>query len=109
MRNRATGLSCPLLLTETESLGVGKLFLPLIKRLVSESSSKADSISCRCSKDPKECRAGTDPISSKARKESQPSSDFPQLEPVPPRQLLVQPFGTEAQIKDFQWTCLEFM
>ncbi|XP_053061451.1 kinase suppressor of Ras 2 isoform X1 [Acinonyx jubatus] len=39
----------------------------------------------RCSKDPKECtEQGTDQVSSKARKGSQPSSEFPQLRPVPP-------------------------
>ena len=35
-----------------------KLLLPLIKRFVSESSSKEDSVSSRCSKDPEEHQAG---------------------------------------------------
>ena len=42
----------------TESLVAEKLLLPLIKRFVSESSSKEDSVSSRCSKDPEERRAG---------------------------------------------------
>lgn len=45
--------SCHLLLTETESLVAENLFVPLIKRSVSQSSSEEDRVSSRCSKDPK--------------------------------------------------------
>lgn len=85
-----------------------KLLLPLIKRFVSESSSKEDSVSSRCSKDPEERRAGNRSSIFKGKEGVAPVFSVFPAEAIPSKAVIsTAHWDFEAQIKDSQRICLE--
>lgn len=81
-----------------------KLLLPLIKRFVSESSSKEDSVSSRCSKDPEGHRSSI----FKGRKGIATIFGISAAEAGPSEAAIrTVLWDFEAQIKDSWWACLE--
>lgn len=94
-------------LTSTESFLAEKLLLLLIKRFVSESSSKEDSLSSRCSKTQRSAKQGTDQLLQRQGRGHNHLQKFPAE--ASPFQVVISTvlWDLEVQIKDSQQAYLE--